>query len=216
MTEDTKKPLIMPLLPAADYISEGQKVYKAGGVIVYPTESYYALGVDPYNEDAVNRLYTLKGRPANKPFPIIVSDIAMLETVAMELSAVTRVIIDRHWPGPLTIIIKAKETLPPRLTAGTGAVAVRIPGCTAARALVEAIGTPLTATSANPSGRQAANTPRMVTAYSAATSLRLNDLDMIIDSGKLPGGLPSTIIDLRAGQPILIREGLIPFSNISE
>ncbi|VAV84294.1 TsaC protein (YrdC domain) required for threonylcarbamoyladenosine t(6)A37 modification in tRNA [hydrothermal vent metagenome] len=207
MSAPSKRPMIIPAT-SEDYTREAVAVYKAGGIIAYPTESFYGLGVDPYNEAAVEKLFLLKGRPADKPIPLIVSDMKMVEAIASDLSPVTRKVMERHWPGPLTIIIKAKEGLPKRLTAGTNLIAIRIPGSETARRLVEAIGAPLTTTSANPSNMMPATTAEMVDGY-------LGDmLDLIIDGGSLPGGLPSTIIDLTRDEPRLVRKGLLPFSEV--
>ncbi len=198
------------IIPASreDYTREAAEVYKSGGIIAYPAESFYGLGVDPYNEAAVEKLFEVKGRPADKPIPLIASDMKMVEEVASDLSPLARKVMERHWPGPLTIIIKAKEGLPKRLTAGTNMVAIRIPGAETARRLVEAIGAPLTTTSANPSNMMPATTAKMVQGY-------LGDrLNLIIDGGSLPGGLPTTIIDLTRGEPILVRKGLLPFSEL--
>jgi L-threonylcarbamoyladenylate synthase len=185
------------------------KTYRNGGVIAYPTESFYGLGVDPLSEEAIKGLFRLKGRPTNKPIPVIIGDMSMLEdTLTEEPGSLARRIMEQYWPGPLTIILKAKKGLPSQLTAGSGSIAVRIPGRPVTRGLVAAIGAPLTTTSANPAAATPATTPEMITDYFGA------DIDIIIDAGTLPGGLPSTIIDLRTDKPILIREGQIPFSEI--
>jgi len=207
MSAPFKKAVIIPAT-CEDYTRRAAAVYKDGGIIAYPAESFYGLGVDPYNEAAVEKLFEIKGRPANKPIPLIVSDMKMVEEIASCLSPLARRVMERRWPGPLTIIIEAKKGLPKRLTAGTNQVAIRIPGAETARRLVEAIGAPLTTTSANPSNMMPATTAEMVQSY-------LGDmLDLIIDGGSLPGGLPSTIIDLTQGEPILVREGLLPFSEV--
>lgn len=198
------------IIPAAsgDYSREAIAVYKAGGVIAYPTESFYGLGVDPYNEAAVEKLFEIKGRPADKPIPLIVSDMQMVEKVASHLSPAARGVMERYWPGPLTIIVEAKKGLPEKLTAGTNSIALRIPGSETARRLVETIGAPLTTTSANPTNMMPATTAEMVKGYLGYT------LDLIIDGGALPGKMPSTIIDLTGGEPELVREGLMPFSDL--
>jgi len=191
-----------------DYISEAVEVYKAGGIIAYPAESFYGLGVNPYNESAIEKLFEVKGRSADKPISLILSTIEMVESLTTELGPKTRKVMELNWPGPLTIIVKANKKLSSRLLADSDTVAVRIPGSLVARRLVQAIGSPLTTTSANPSNMMPATTAEMVKNY-------LGDrLDIIIDGGSLPGKLPSTIIDMTQDKPRPVREGLLPFSKI--
>ncbi len=207
MSASTKRLRIIDT-SSEDYISEAVEVYLAGGIIAYPAESFYGLGVDPYNESAVEKLFEVKGRSADKPIPLISSTIEMVESLASELGPKTRRVMELNWPGPLTIIIKANKNLSSRLTAGSDTVAVRIPGSLVALKLVQAIGAPLTTTSANPSNMMPATTAEMVKNY-------LGDrLDLIINGGSLPGKLPSTIIDMTQDKPRPVREGLLPFSKI--
>ena len=208
MSAPSKRSIIIPAT-SDDYSSEVATVYKNGGVIAYPTESFYGLGVDPYNAAAVEKLFAIKGRSASKAIPLIVSNMAMVEGIATELTPFIRQIMEKHWPGPLTIVVKAKAgLLPAALTAGSDTVALRIPGSKVARELVEAIGGPLTTTSANPSNMIPATTAEMVMGYFSEM------IDLIVDGGELEGISPTTVIDLAHGAPILLREGLLPFSMI--
>lgn len=174
-----------------------------GGVIAYPTESFYALGVLATDEAAVKRLFKLKDRPADKPLPLIVGDMDVLKTMVRTIPERAEYLIKQFWPGPLTIIFEAVEGIPGILTGGTGKVAVRIPGKSAALYLAGAIKIPITATSANPSSQPPAEDPDAIVHYFG------NHIDLIIDAGKAPGGKPSTIMDVTVNPPRILREGRI-------
>ncbi|MEE9613621.1 MAG: L-threonylcarbamoyladenylate synthase [Thermodesulfobacteriota bacterium] len=182
--------------------------FKKGGVIAYPTETFYGLGVDPFNEEAVRGLFTLKGRPPENPVSVIVRDREMLRMVVEEVPPLAERLIEYFWPGPLTIILKARDVLPPTLTAGTGTVGVRESSSDTAMKLVTALGSPITATSANPSGKPPAATADEAAAYFG------DGIDILIDGGKTGGGLGSTVVDATGEEIEIIREGEIPASEI--
>src|SRR3990170_3079771 len=168
-------------------------VFKKGGIIAYPTETFYGLGVDPFNETAVKKLFNLKGREADKPISILVKDKKMLAEVAEEIPLSAEKLIKKFWPGPLTIILKAKKSIPITLRAGTGTIAVRISSNTITQKLLEAIDSPITTTSANPSGKKSPVTASEVMNYFK------NKVDLILDGGVLSGKLGSTIVDVTEG-----------------
>ncbi len=186
-----------------EIIAESLGILKNSGIIAYPTESFYALGVLATDEEAVRRLFELKERPALKPLPIIVGDIPTLESVVTEIPPIAWRLIERFWPGPLTLIFAAHENIPGLLTGNTGKVAVRIPGESAALDLARALRLPITATSANPSGRPPAQYPDAVIDYFRGK------MDLIIHGGKTPGGRPSTIVDVTVTPPEILRQGSI-------
>ncbi|MBC8414256.1 MAG: threonylcarbamoyl-AMP synthase [Nitrospira sp.] len=178
-------------------------VLNNGGIVAYPTESFYALGVCALKEEALNRLYELKKRPYEKPLPLIVDTEETLQRIARVVPKEAREYMGKYWPGPLTIIFEAFEGISTMLTAGTGSIAVRIPGEGPALQLVRSIKEPLTATSANPSSLPPADSAEMVRSYFGDT------IDMVIDGGMTSGGLPSTIIDLRSGILKVLRQGRV-------
>jgi L-threonylcarbamoyladenylate synthase len=186
--------------------AESLDILRRGGIIAYSTESYYALGVLATDEAAVKKLIEIKNRPPEKPLPVIVGDMDTLKSIVKKIPDSANELIQRHWPGPLTIIFEARSNVPELLTCGTGKVAVRIPGESAALYLAKTLKVPFTATSANPSSKQPADSPDMVKNYFR------DDLDLLIDAGMLPGGKPSTIVDVTVIPPRILREGKVLLS----
>lgn len=191
----------------ADY-TPAIEIFMAGGIIAYPTETFYGLCVNPYNEDAVQALYKLKGRPSSSPMPLIIGGISLIRFVAKELPPQAVQLMKHFWPGPLTIVLKAADILPASITAGTGTVGVRLPGCARARRFSNTLGFPITSTSANPSGSKPAVSAKEVLEYFDGS------IAAIIDGGVLEGKKGSTIVDATGEKPVLIREGVIPSSKI--
>jgi L-threonylcarbamoyladenylate synthase len=177
------------------------QVIHDGGIVAVPTETYYGLGVDPFNEQAVDRLLHLKAREDGKPILVLIGQRAQLLTLVQNIPPMATVLMDAFWPGPLTILFAAHSSLPHNLTAGTGTVGVRLSSC---GLLVEllAITGPLTGTSANRAGGPPAQEAIQVQATLG------HDVDLIVDAGPTPGGLPSTVVDAR-GPVRLIREGAV-------
>ncbi len=189
-------------------IAESLNILKNSGVIAYPTESFYALGVLATDEIAIRKLFELKKRPAEKPLPIIVGSIEILRSIVKSVPAQAESLMEKYWPGPLTIIFEAKDNVPPLLTGGTGKVAARIPGKGPALDLAAAVRAPITATSANPSTKPPAEEPIRVADYFG------DSLDLIIDAGRTPGGKPSTIVDVTVEPPGILRKGSISLDSI--
>jgi len=174
-----------------------------GKTIAFPTETFYALGVSAYNKAAIEKVFTIKGRDYTMPLPLIIEGEAMLREVAAEIPEIAHVLIQEFWPGGLTLIFKASPKVPALLTAHTGTVAVRQSSHTLARLLVAGARCPITATSANLSGNKSCSS-----ADAVAESLG-SEIDLIIDGGQTEGLLPSTIVDLTATPPCIVREGVI-------
>lgn len=200
-----KNPLIIPA--DGDY-SPAKEIFRAGGVISYPTETFYGLCVDPFSKTAVEALYRLKGRPSESPIPLIIGNMKMLEEVAEEVTPVAQRLIERFWPGPLTLVLRASRALPRELTAKTGTIGVRLSGSRWARRLSETLSSPLTSTSANPSGENPPTLAQEVLGYFNGS------IALLIDGGKLPGTKGSTIVNATGTRPEIIREGEIPSSQI--
>src|SRR3990167_9776167 len=178
-------------------------IFKKGGIIAYPTETFYGLGVDPFNEAAIKKLFELKGRGSDKPVSILIKDKKMLLEVAEEIPLLAEKLIKKFWPGPLTIIFKAKKSIPSLLTGGTGKIGVRISSNPITQKLLEEIDSPITATSANPSGKKSPVTAKEVMDYFG------DKIDLVLDGGVLYGKLGSTVIDVTEGELTVIREGEI-------
>ena len=174
---------------------------RSGAPIVFPTETFYGLGARALDPAAVDRVHRIKGRPAGKPFPVIVSSLEMLEELVTRVPGVARTLIERYWPGALTIVLPARDGLPSGIVAGNGTIACRISSSGAATAIVRALGEPLVATSANRSGD-----PSPRTAGDAAKSLG-ETVSLIVDGGTLAGVLGSTIVDGTQDPPSILRHG---------
>ncbi len=183
-------------------------VLNGGGVVAFPTETYYGLAVDPLNPLALNHLFSLKQRDISKPILTLVDDRASLSFLAQDIPIIYEPLMKEFWPGPLTLIFQARLNLPTLLTAGTSTIGVRHSSHPFARQLLRAFGRPLTATSANISGYAAA-----VDAYEVKTQFG-SKIDVVFDGGRTPGTVGSTIIGLEGDRLKLIREGVIPYRDI--
>ncbi len=194
----------------ADWISlrEAVDTIRKGYIVAYPTETFYGLGVDPFNRKALERLFALKGRERGKPVPVLVPDLETLEWIVEEIPKTGRRLIDRFWPGPLTIVFKARPEVPDLLTGGTGKIGVRISSHPVAAKLLEYLDGPLTTTSANPSGKGSPLTAGEVEDYFG------EKVAIIIDGGRLKGRKGSTVVDVTGGGLTTIREGEIPVEEL--
>jgi L-threonylcarbamoyladenylate synthase len=170
-------------------------------LVSFPTESFYGLGANALDPGALMRVYRVKGRPESKPLLVLVDSVKMAESLAAEIPAAARDLMARHWPGPLTLVLRARQDLPAELTAQTGTIGIRMPGHPVALGLVRAAGVALTAPSANPSGE-----PPPTTAQEVLEGLQ-GSIDLILDGGPTAGGLPSTVLDVSVTPPRLIRQG---------
>ena len=202
-----------PQHPDERVIHSAGELLARGGVVIYPTETYYGLGGHPGLLSAIERIYKIKGRAFTKPLPLIASDLEAVFRAAAEWPPVARRLAEVFWPGPLTLILDAASSLLPLLHAHSGKVAVRISSHPVAQALARAIGGLLTATSANQSGQRACRTPVEI------PEELLVHVDGFLDAGTLGAGsvgLPSTIVDLSAAVPRLVRPGCIPWERVEE
>ena len=188
---------------SAKIIADSIEILKGGGIVAYPTESFYALGVLATDEEALKKLFLLKKRSAEKPLPLIIGGPEALETVVKRVPERAVELMKRYWPGPLTIVFEAADNISDLLTAGTGKVAVRVPGESVALHLAREAGFPITATSANISTKPPADNPDAVLSYFG------DSIDLIIDGGITPGGKPSTIVDATVNPIRVLREGSV-------
>ncbi len=186
--------------------SHAQKVLLQGGVIAFPTDTFYGLGVDPFNQDAVDKIFRLKRRNKNKPLLLLVSSREQLESLVKGVTPAHSILMQVFWPGRLSLLFEPRSKIPRNLSAGR--IGIRLPVNTMTRDLISALGQPITAPSANIEGETPPTTAKQVD-QSLGKSL-----DLIIDGGTCPGGEPSTIVDPSEENVQLIRPGAIPFNNI--
>ena len=189
--------------------TEAARVLRSGGIVLYPTDTLYGLGVDALNPVAVEKLRHLKGREKKKPMSIIVPDVAALHTHAT-LHGEAHTLAAKHLPGALTLVLPAKSHIPETLTLN-GAVGIRVPSDPFALALADAFGGPYTATSANRAGRTTESTPMgIISSFGHASHL----IDLVIDDGPRAGGTPSTVVRYTDNAPAILREGMLSRSEL--
>jgi len=183
---------------------------RAGGIVAYPTETFYGLGALWSREEALRRLARAKLRPEGKPLPLLAADRAQVAEVAAGLGPLAERLAARFWPGPLTLVLPAAPGVPEGVTGGTGTVGVRIPGSRTARDLAAAAGGALVSTSANLSGGRPPVDPSEIDPEILAR------IDGVLDAGPAPGGLASTVVEVGEGAPRLLRAGAVPWEAIRE
>jgi len=183
-------------------------VINRSGVIAYPTETFYGLGVKFDDSEALKKLYGMKHRPPEKALPLIIGNMRSLELIASSIPGSAEKLIEKFWPGPLTLLLPARSDVSEFITAGTGKIAVRIPGESFALDLARSLEFPITATSANISGMPPADNADAVLRYFGDV------LDLIIDCGKTPGGRPSTIVDASEEKIRFLRAGSVPMEEV--
>lgn len=184
-------------------ISLAAKIIAEGGVIAFRTDTFYGLGADPFNAAAVAKIRELKGREENKPILLLLAGAGEADRFIADHSQAFEEVARKYWPGPLTIVGAAVPDLLPEITAGTGTVGVRVPADESVRELVRACGGSLTATSANPSGREPARSADEVRDYFG------NRLNLVIDGGEVTATEPSTVLDVTVSPPRVVRQGAI-------
>jgi L-threonylcarbamoyladenylate synthase len=193
------------VLPADDpeAIRRARRLLQAGEVVAFPTDTVYGVGAHAFQPEAVAALYGVKGRPEEKAIPILVAQMEDVERVARVVPPAAWRLAERFWPGGLTIVLPRAARVPDIVTAGGDTVAVRCPAHPVPLALMNVLSAPLAATSANLSGQPSPATARQVIEQLAGR------LPLIIDGGECPGGVASSVVDLSASPPRLLRAGAI-------
>ena len=189
-------------------IERAAAAIRGGGVVAIPTDTVYGLAADPFQREAVRRIFRLKGRPESKPILLLVESLRQVEQLTSRIPEAFERMAVRFWPGPLTVILPAAPAVPEWITSGTGTVAVRLPGSILVRELIRAARRPLTGTSANRSGRPAAESAAMVRREFPSW------LAMILDTGPARCRIPSTLVDLTGAEPRVVREGAVPAMDL--
>ncbi len=197
------------LLPAnAESIQVALQILREGGLVAFPTDTVYGVGALVFDGKAVESIYVAKQRPIEKAIPVLMADAADMEKVGMDIPEVAYQLAARFFPGPLTCLIPKQPTLPESVSA-TETVGVRVPDHEVARSLLRAAG-PMAVTSANISGQASPSTAQEVLAQLGGR------IDLILDGGKTPGGVPSTLVDCTGKDLKILREGPISLAEIRQ
>lgn len=194
---------INPDNPERDRIDEAVALLRKGGVIAFPTETFYGLGADAGNEKAIKQIFKIKGRDFRNAIPLIIGKKEDLSELVEDVPALAETLMNRFWPGPLTLVFRASGRVNPGLTAGTGTIGIRLSSHPIALALAGVLGGPITATSANLSGKKECSLAGDVLDQLGGS------VDGIIDGGPTAGGLGSTILDVTCDPPRILRHGAI-------
>ena len=189
-------------------LEDGIAALQAGELVVYPTETFYAIGADAFSSKALRRLFQVKGREPGRPVGLIAADTAMAFSVAREIPIDARRLADAFWPGPLTLVLPARDGFAPEL-AGADGVGVRVSPNPVARALSAGIGRPITATSANLSGQAPAST------LEEARAGLGEKVKVYLEGGKLTASAPSTVVAVNPSGWKMVRLGAISESQIA-
>ena len=193
-----------------DKLKEISEIIKNGGIVVFPTETVYGIGTNGLNKEAISRLYEVKQRPTSKPISLLVSSIDMVDMVARDITDMEYKLMDKFFPGPLTIILKKKSNVPDNLTNNTDTVGIRMPDNIIAKKLIEYAKVPIATPSANISGKPSG------TDINYIMENFKDKVDYYIDGGQSKLGIGSTIVKVENGYPLILREGSISKEQIFE
>lgn len=193
-----------------DAINEAVRGLKAGGLVAFPTDTVYGLAADPANESAIQDIYQAKDRPPVKPIPLLFASLEDAERTVGPLTGGAKKLAERFWPGAITLVVDAPDGLSPTLLSGGTTVGIRVPDHSVARALLTAWAGPLGVTSANRSGESS-----LRSAEEVRNSLD-GRIDLILDGGECPGGVESTVVDIRGAEPVILRLGALSAEQIAE
>lgn len=189
-------------------IQEAIQILKRGGLVAFPTDTVYGLGADAFNREAVKRVYEVKGRSPAQPLPLLVADVAQAKQLAASWPPLAARLAKCFWPGALTIVVPGAKSLPSHLVSDNNTIGLRWPKHPVPVTLSQGLGKPIIGTSANLSGQPSALTAEEVRAQLG------NNVDFIIDGGRCPGGVESTVVDATGEASIIIRAGAVSKQEI--
>lgn len=194
-------PAVVP--PDSHGLKQAADALRAGLLVAFPTDTFFALGADALDPSAVARVFAAKGRAEASPLPVLVADVSGVEALAAEFPRTARQLADRFWPGPLTLVLPAKPGVPAAVTGGTGRVGIRVPGHAVARRLIQMAGIPVTGTSANRTGQPPCKD------LGAVLSQLGKSLDYAVNGDCGKHGSASTVVDFTGQDTVVLREGAI-------
>ncbi len=201
MAQSERHTRVLPM--NEESINLAVRALREGGLVAYPTDTVYGLGAHAFILEAVERVFEVKARPHNAPLPLLLADADDLPRVAREVPEAARRLAEAFWPGGLSIVLPRSPAVPSLVTGGGEGVAVRVPDHQALRTLIRRLGAPITGTSANLSGHPSPTTVEEVQEQLGGR------IELILDGGRCPGGVPSSVVDLIGQSPRLVREGAI-------
>ncbi len=184
------------------------EILKVGGIVAFPTDTVYGLGGDAFNSEVAERIYRVKQRPRSLPLPVLLADSTQVAAVVDSVPGIAQFLMKRFWPGGLTLVLPKGASLPEIISAGGDKVAIRIPNHVVPITLIRGLGAPIIGTSANISDK-----PSPVTAQEVEQQIG-SQIDLIINMGRCPGGLESTVVDVTGETPVILRQGIIPEDEI--
>lgn len=201
----------MPSAPPMEkQVEHAIEILKKGGLVAFPTDTVYGLGANSCDEKAVAKVYEAKMRPRHLPLPLLLSHISQMEGLARDIPDLAWLLAERFLPGGLSLVLHKAPSVSSLITAGSEKIALRVPDHHVPIALIEGLGAPIIGTSANVTGA-----PSPLTAQEAAQQME-DRVDLIIDGGRCPGGVESTVVDLTGDVPRILREGAISRREIDE
>ncbi len=206
----TKLIRINKFRPEPEKIRYAADIIKRGGLVAFPTETVYGLGANAFDENAIRNVFKAKGRPADNPLIVHIAELKDVHRLAKKPPKIAKLLMERFWPGPLTIVLKKKKIVPDIATGGSNTVAIRMPDNRIAISLIKSVGVPLVAPSANISGK-----PSPTRAKDVLEDLK-GKIELIIDGGKTSIGIESTVIDMTVMPPIILRPGVVTLEAIEK
>jgi L-threonylcarbamoyladenylate synthase len=195
--------------PDDSVLQHAADVVRSGGLIVYPTETLYGIGADASDPAAIRKVHEAKGRTERKPILVIVDSVEMMLPYVETVSLAARILMEKLWPGPLTLVFKASGLVSSELVQNTGTIGIRIPSSRLCLRLLAHLRVPLTSTSANSSGEKPLRTIKKIQG-------RLTGIDLYLDAGELPESQPSTIVDVSGDIPRVLRGGAVTTESIKQ
>ena len=196
--------------PESAKIEKAVEMLKLGNLVAFPTDTVYGIGADAFNKSAVERIFTAKGRDSKRPLQVLIADKDDLNLIVEKQSDILHQLVDRFFPGALTIVVPAKADFPRWVTCGLDTVGVRMPSNPIALEMIKAFGRPISATSANISGFPDPKNAQQVLEYLDGK------IDLILDGGSTPDDVPSTVIDISVNPPKILRHGKISAEDLKE
>lgn len=181
-----------------------------GGLVAFPTDTVYGVAAHGLKPESIERIYEAKGRMPQKALPLMIAKVEDLPLVASAISADAWKLVKRFWPGGLTLVMKRSSLVPDAVTAGGPTVAIRIPNHTVPLKLIEMVGAPLAVTSANQSGHPSPTTAEQVKAELGGK------IEVVLDGGRCPGGIESTVLSMVTGEPIILRQGAVSAEELEQ